>query len=61
VLNSSEICCIVVTYNPDEALEQLLKIIKNQVDQIIIVDNFSNINFDLEIRNIKMPVHLKLV
>lgn len=44
MLNSSEICCIVVTYNPDEALEQLLKIIKNQVDQIIIVDNCSNIN-----------------
>jgi rhamnosyltransferase len=36
-----DICCIVVTYNPDELLSGLIETIQNQVDSIIIVDNNS--------------------
>lgn len=40
-LSKIHICCIIVTYNPDISLLTLLSLIENQVDKIIIVDNFS--------------------
>jgi len=35
------VCCVVVTFNPDTALLDLIKTIEKQVDKIIIVDNNS--------------------
>lgn len=36
-----DICCIIITFNPNEELIKLLNIIDSQVSKIIIVDNFS--------------------
>jgi len=41
-LDKKEICCIIVTYNPDNLLTELVNTIHNQVDSIIIVDNYSD-------------------
>lgn len=42
ILNRNTICCLIITYNPDENLLELSNIILNQVDKIIIVDNNSD-------------------
>ena len=42
ILNRNTICCLIITYNPDENLIELSNIILNQVDKIIIVDNNSD-------------------
>jgi len=42
ILNRDTICCLIITYNPDENLLELINIIVNQVNKIIIVDNNSS-------------------
>lgn len=37
----NEICCLIITYNPDEGLLKQINILEKQVDRIIIVDNNS--------------------
>jgi len=39
ILIKNKICCLIITYNPDSVLYELLNDIKNQVGKIIIVDN----------------------
>ena len=41
-LTSNNICCIIITYNPDDRLLGLINTLNSQVDKIIIVDNNSN-------------------
>ena len=38
-LYREEICCLIISFNPDARLLELVNTIKNQVDQIVIVDN----------------------
>jgi rhamnosyltransferase len=40
-LNPNQICCLIVTYNPDDELLSIINIIKFQVGKTIIVDNKS--------------------
>jgi rhamnosyltransferase len=40
-INVSNIACLIITFNPDEGLLNLVKTIYNQVGSVIIVDNFS--------------------
>ena len=35
------ICAVIVSYEPDESITQLYESIKNQVDEVIIIDNSS--------------------
>lgn len=52
-INLSKICAIIVTYNPDYALIDLINIIKNQVEKIIIIDNNSDeLNPSITLENI---------
>lgn len=41
-INQNKICAIIVTYNPDYGLINLINTIKNQVERIIIIDNNSD-------------------
>ena len=43
-LNTNTICCLIITYYPDENLYSLIDIIADQVNKIIIVDNNSQGN-----------------
>lgn len=47
IIKKSQICCVVITYNPDDILIRLINIIKRQVGKIIIVDNNSTGNGSL--------------
>ncbi len=38
-ISKEDICCIIITYHPDDNLKNLLEIIQHQVDKIVIVDN----------------------
>jgi rhamnosyltransferase len=40
-LNAESICCVIITYNPDEGLVGLIDVINDQVRKVIIVDNNS--------------------
>ena len=42
IVNCNDICCLIITYNPDERLFELINNISNQVNKIIIVDNNSS-------------------
>lgn len=52
MIKSSQICCIIVTYNPDDVLTKLVNAIKPQVDTVIIVDNNSSLQIQSEIASI---------
>lgn len=41
-LNAESICCVIITYNPDEGLVGLIDVINDQVGKVIIVDNNSD-------------------
>jgi len=41
-LSSKRICCLIITFNPNAVLIELINSIKNQVDKILIVDNNSD-------------------
>ena len=41
LLNPHKICSVIITYNPDHLLLDIINIIENQVDKIIIIDNNS--------------------
>lgn len=43
-MNSLKICCVIITYNPDDFLFQLINTLEPQVDKIIVVDNNSSSN-----------------
>ena len=40
-LSPNQICCLIVTYNPDDALFSIINVIKSQVSKTIVVDNNS--------------------
>lgn len=59
ILKEGHICSITITYNPDEELIHQIKSLKNQVDQILIIDNGSNnINF---LKEIEKKYDLKII
>jgi rhamnosyltransferase len=39
--NKKSICAVIVSYEPDESITRLYESIKNQVDEVIIIDNSS--------------------
>lgn len=41
MISQSEICCIIITYNPDAGLSHLVQTMIKQVEHLIIVDNNS--------------------
>jgi len=41
ILNPTKICCVIITYNPNDNLLSTINIMGNQVGKIIIVDNDS--------------------
>jgi rhamnosyltransferase len=41
MINQKSICAVIVSYEPDESITQLYESIKNQVDEVIIIDNSS--------------------
>ena len=56
-----DICCIIITFNPNDELIKLLNIIDTQVSKIIIVDNFSEKeNFKI-IRNLIQYKKIQLI
>ena len=40
-LTKSDICCLIISYNPDDNIFQLIKTLEHQVAYLIIVDNNS--------------------
>ncbi|MGV8135499.1 MAG: glycosyltransferase family 2 protein [Mangrovibacterium sp.] len=40
-LSKNQICSVIITYNPGEAFFELVRIIRNQVGKIVVVDNNS--------------------
>lgn len=43
-MNSLKICCLIITYNPEDFLFELINTLENQVDKILIVDNNSSLD-----------------
>jgi len=41
-LSKNKICCLIITFNPDESIFKLIETIENQVNSIIVVDNKSS-------------------
>ena len=41
-LNKNQICCLIITFNPDESIFKLIETIENKVNSIIVVDNNSS-------------------
>jgi rhamnosyltransferase len=59
-LNANTICCLIITYNPDENLFGLIGTLTDQINKIIIVDNNSqgkSINIIQELSN-NSKVHI---
>jgi rhamnosyltransferase len=40
-LTKKDICCLIISFNPDDILKRLVYIMRDQVDKVIIVDNNS--------------------
>jgi len=55
-ISKNQICCIIIAYNPDQVIYELINIIKNQVNKIILVDNRS----DMIIRNKLISISYQL-
>jgi rhamnosyltransferase len=60
-LIKKEICCIIVTYNPDVLLSVLVDSIYNQVDSIIIVDNNSDYNGSRIITDESKKINIRVI
>jgi rhamnosyltransferase len=43
-LSSNAICALIITFNPDDNISELVKLIESKVDHVIIVDNHSKDN-----------------
>ena len=43
-IKSNKVCCLIITYNPEKGLLKQVKILEEQVDKVIIVDNNSTGN-----------------
>jgi rhamnosyltransferase len=41
-ITKNDICCAIITFNPDRGLLELIDVIESQVNRIIIIDNFSD-------------------
>lgn len=48
----NEICCLIITYNPNDVFFDLIKVIQSQVQEIIIVDNNSEQNIKTKLNNL---------
>lgn len=60
-LKSNQICCLIITYNPDNIVFGLIELIKNQVDKIIIVDNNSELLIQNQLRHVADEENIHLV
>ncbi len=60
-LVSKQICCLIITYNPDGVLYELISVIKNQVDKIVIVDNNSDLEVQGRLREIAKQLDIYLI
>lgn len=55
--NSLSICAVIVSYEPDSSLIRLYESIKNQVDEIVVIDNNSSSKNSVEIlRNLEKNI-----
>lgn len=52
LFDHKKICCLIITYNPDIALYDLINVIKNKVGSIIIVDNNSEAKTQIDLTEI---------
>jgi rhamnosyltransferase len=60
-LNLKLICCIIITYNPDDVFFNLVKVIKNQVNEIIIVDNSSHLEIRDSLLKLEKDENIQLI
>ena len=56
-----QICCIIISYNPDHLIYQLVETIKIQVNKIIIVDNNSDKNVQLKLNNLSKQNNISVI
>ena len=48
ILKTDVICCLIITFNPDDNLLKLVNILLGQINKVIIVDNHSD-NFEMSL------------
>lgn len=58
---SGNICAVVVAYHPDNNFEGRIHRISSLVDQVVIIDNDSNVSAVKLLRRLKQSLHIRII